>query len=113
MTDEIVRYVKQAVPSVMADPVYLGVVVGIGPGKVGWAKTHENDRDKWDRKKGLLIARGRAALAQGCRRRGDASAEKGVGKPDQEGQQRGQGSQRDRGPEHLQAVDRGEDGDVR
>ena len=66
MTDEIVRYVKQYVVGEI--PVYLGVVVGIGPGKVGWAKTHENDRDKWDRKKGLLIARGRAALPPGAHR---------------------------------------------
>ena len=66
MRHEIVRYVKgfESVDSVKED-VYLGVIVAIGRGQVGWAKTHENDRDKWSRKKGLLIALRRAALPMG------------------------------------------------
>ena len=66
MRHEIVRYVKgfESVDSVKED-VYLGVIVAIGRGQVGWAKTHENDRSKWSRKKGLLIARRRAALPMG------------------------------------------------
>ena len=61
MRSEIVRYVKDP----MAFDSYLGGVVAIGPGQIGWAKTHENDRCRWSRKLGLKIARGRAALPQG------------------------------------------------
>lgn len=57
MRTEIVKYIRDP-----DDPkVFLGVIVAIGPGKVGWAKTHENDRKNWDRKLGLRIARSRAA----------------------------------------------------
>ena len=65
MRTEIVRYVKDLGFTTGKAPVYLGVVVAIGPGQIGWAKTHENDRWRWNRKLGLKIARGRAALPQG------------------------------------------------
>ncbi len=66
MRNEIVRYVKGSgrVHGILQE-VFLGVVVAIGPGQIGWAKTHENDRWRWNRKLGLKIARGRAALPQG------------------------------------------------
>ncbi len=66
MRHEIVRYVKGIeLVDGMPEDVYLGVIVAIGRGQIGWAKTHENDRGKWSRKKGLLIARRRAALPMG------------------------------------------------
>ncbi len=69
MRHEIVRYV-QGIDWIggQQENVYLGVIVAIGPGQVGWAKTHKNDRSKWSRKKGLLIARRRAALPPGAHR---------------------------------------------
>ncbi len=68
MRTEIVKYVHDP-----KDPeVFLGVVVAIGPDQVGYAKTHEKDRGKWDRKLGLRIARSRAAAKFGTRRRVEA-----------------------------------------
>ena len=69
MRTELVKYVRDP-----KDPdVFLGVVVAIAPGKVGYAKTHENDRQTWNRKLGLLIARSRANSAMAGRRRVEAN----------------------------------------
>ncbi len=63
MRTEIVKYVKDP-----KDPkIFLGVLVAIAPGRVGWSKTHENDRSKWNRKLGLKIARSRANATIGAK----------------------------------------------
>ncbi len=78
MKTEIVKYIR--------DPkdhdVFLGVVLAIGPGRVGYAKTHENDRKTWNRKLGLLIARSRATCTS--RRRVEENIPDDFHKPYQE-----------------------------
>jgi hypothetical protein len=64
---EEIKYVR-GVDIETGKPRLLGVVVCTGPGQVGWAKVHENDVNRFDRKKGLMIARGRAAVTDERRR---------------------------------------------